>query len=146
MTTQLAGANESKAESMPSLPRMQVLVVDDNKINQLIIKEMLLSLNQNVELVSDAQNALKMMQARNYDVLFMDLHMPHMDGMEATRALRDMDIHQPYVIALTADAYPETRTQALRAGMNDYVTKPFVKADIAKVLHRFTELQSRKAR
>jgi CheY-like chemotaxis protein len=107
---------------------------------------MLLSLNQNVELVSDAQNALRMMQARDYDVLFMDLHMPHMDGMEATRVLRDMDIHQPYVIALTADAYPETRTQALRAGMNDYVTKPFVKADIAKVLQRFTERQSRKAR
>ena len=146
MTVQIAGANEPKTESMPSLPKVQVLVVDDNKINQLIIKEMLLSLNQNVELVSDAQNALKMMQARNYDVLFMDLHMPHMDGMEATRVLREMDIHQPYVIALTADAYPETRTQALRAGMNDYVTKPFVKADIAKVLQRFTELQSRKAR
>ena len=146
MTVQIAGANEPKTEKMPPLPKVQVLVVDDNKINQLIIKEMLLSLNQNVELVSDAQNALKMMQARNYDVLFMDLHMPHMDGMEATRMLREMDIHQPYVIALTADAYPETRTQALRAGMNDYVTKPFVKADIAKVLQRFTELQSRKAR
>ena len=146
MTVQIAGANEPKTEKMPPLPKVQVLVVDDNKINQLIIKEMLLSLNQNVELVSDAQNALKMMQARNYDVLFMDLHMPHMDGMEATRVLREMDIHQPYVIALTADAYPETRTQALRAGMNDYVTKPFVKADIAKVLQRFTELQSRKAR
>lgn len=144
MTIQRGGAYESKPSELPTLSRKQVLVVDDNKINQLIIKEMLLSLNQDVELVSDALNALKMMQARDYDVLFMDLHMPHMDGMEATRNLRDMDIHQPYVIALTADAYPETRTQALRSGMDDYVTKPFVKADIAKVLERFEKLSARK--
>jgi len=144
MTIQPECVDQSKATDLSSLVKRQVLVIDDNKINQLIIKEMLLSLNQDVELVSDAQNALKMMQARDYDVLFMDLHMPHMDGMEATRALRDMRIHQPYVIALTADAYPETRTQALRSGMNDYVTKPFVKADIARVLERFDMISSGK--
>ncbi|RUO73132.1 hybrid sensor histidine kinase/response regulator [Idiomarina ramblicola] len=145
MTVQLGGAHEGQPSELPNLAKRYVLVVDDNKINQLIIKEMLLSLNQDVELVSDARNALKMMQARDYDVLFMDLHMPHMDGMEATRALRDMNIHQPYVIALTADAYPKTRKQALRSGMNDYVTKPFVKADIAKVLERFEMFRSGKS-
>lgn len=144
MSVQSESAHQPEQNVLPKLTKKQVLVVDDNKINQLIIKEMLLSLNQYVDLVSDAHNALKMMQARDYDVLFMDLHMPHMDGMEATRALRDMHIHQPYVIALTADAYPETRTQALRSGMDDYVTKPFVKADIARVLERFDMLLSRK--
>ena len=145
MTIQLGRGDEPESNELPTLVKRYVLVVDDNKINQLIIKEMLLSLNQEVELVSDAKNALKMMQARDYDVLFMDLHMPHMDGMEATRALRAMDIHQPYVIALTADAYPKTKTQALRSGMDDYVTKPFVKADIAKVLERFETLRSQKS-
>ncbi|MGM7447058.1 PAS domain-containing protein [Idiomarina sp. ST20R2A10] len=144
MSVQSESVHQPEQNVLPKLSKKQVLVVDDNKINQLIIKEMLLSLNQYVDLVSDAHNALKMMQARDYDVLFMDLHMPHMDGMEATRALRDMHIHQPYVIALTADAYPETRTQALRSGMDDYVTKPFVKADIARVLERFDMLLSRK--
>ncbi|MCK7458395.1 hybrid sensor histidine kinase/response regulator [Idiomarina aminovorans] len=144
MSIQSGRTDEHKVSELPTLAKSYVLVVDDNKINQLIIKEMLLSLNQEVELVSDAKNALKMMQARDYDVLFMDLHMPHMDGMEATRALRAMDTHQPYVIALTADAYPKTRTQALRSGMDDYVTKPFVKADIAKVLKRFEDLGSQK--
>lgn len=144
MSVQSESAHQPEQNVLPKLTKKQVLVVDDNKINQLIIKEMLLSLNQYVDLVSDAHNALKMMQARDYDVLFMDLHMPHMDGMEATRVLRDMHIHQPYVIALTADAYPETRTQALRSGMDDYVTKPFVKADIARVLERFDMLLSRK--
>ncbi len=144
MSVQSESVHQPEPNDVPKLSKKQVLVVDDNKINQLIIKEMLLSLNQYVDLVSDAHNALKMMQARDYDVLFMDLHMPHMDGMEATRALRDMHIHQPYVIALTADAYPETRTQALRSGMDDYVTKPFVKADIARVLERFDMLLSRK--
>ncbi|MDV6314963.1 PAS domain-containing protein [Idiomarina sp. HP20-50] len=140
MNVQLGGGHEPKPPAIPPLVERQILVVDDNKINQLIIKEMLLSLNQKVDLVSDAQTALKMLQSRKYDVLFMDLHMPHMDGMQATLTLRAMDIHQPYVIALTADAYPETRTQALRSGMNDYVTKPFVKADIAKVLERFDKI------
>lgn len=144
MTAQLGGGYESKPSVIPTLSQKRILVVDDNKINQLIIKEMLLSLNQKVDLVSDAENALKMLQSREYDVLFMDLHMPNMDGMQATRALRDMDIHQPYVIALTADAYPETRTHALRSGMNDYVTKPFVKADIATVLERLERIPNRK--
>lgn len=144
MSVKPESAHQAEQNDVPRLSKKQVLVVDDNKINQLIIKEMLLSLNQYVDLVSDAHNALKMMQARDYDVLFMDLHMPHMDGMEATRTLREMHIHQPYVIALTADAYPETRTQALRSGMDDYVTKPFVKADIARVLERFDMLLSRK--
>ncbi len=144
MSVQSESAHQPEPNDVPKLSKKQVLVVDDNKINQLIIKEMLLSLDQYVDLVSDAHNALKMMQARDYDVLFMDLHMPHMDGMEATRTLRNMHIHQPYVIALTADAYPETRTQALRSGMDDYVTKPFVKADIARVLERFDMLLSRK--
>lgn len=144
MTAQLGGGYESKPSVIPTLSQKRILVVDDNKINQLIIKEMLLSLNQKVDLVSDAENALKMLQSREYDVLFMDLHMPNMDGMQATRALRDMDIHQPYVIALTADAYPATRTHALRSGMNDYVTKPFVKADIATVLERLERIPNRK--
>ncbi|WP_404396301.1 PAS domain-containing protein [Idiomarina loihiensis] len=144
MSVQPESLNQPEPNDVPKLSKKQVLVVDDNKINQLIIKEMLLSLDQYVDLVSDAHNALKMMQARDYDVLFMDLHMPHMDGMEATRTLRNMHIHQPYVIALTADAYPETRTQALRSGMDDYVTKPFVKADIARVLERFELMLSRK--
>ncbi|WP_417437906.1 PAS domain-containing protein [Idiomarina sp.] len=144
MSVKPESAHQTEQNDVPRLSKKQVLVVDDNKINQLIIKEMLLSLNQYVDLVSDAHNALKMMQARDYDVLFMDLHMPHMDGMEATRTLREMHIHQPYVIALTADAYPETRTEALRSGMDDYVTKPFVKADIARVLERFDMLLSRK--
>ena len=144
MSVKPESAHQAEQNDVPRLSKKQVLVVDDNKINQLIIKEMLLSLNQYVDLVSDAHNALKMMQARDYDVLFMDLHMPHMDGMEATRTLREMHIHQPYVIALTADAYPETRTEALRSGMDDYVTKPFVKADIARVLERFDMLLSRK--
>lgn len=144
MSAQPESGHQPQRNESPELLKKQVLVVDDNKINQLIIKEMLLSLDQYVDLVSDAHNALKMMQARDYDVLFMDLHMPHMDGMEATRTLREMHIHQPYVIALTADAYPETRTQALRSGMDDYVTKPFVKADIARVLERIDKLLSQK--
>lgn len=142
MSVRPESSHQPELNELPKPLKKQVLVVDDNEINQLIVKEMLISLNQDVDLVSDAHNALRMMQSRDYDVLFMDLHMPHMDGMEATRRLRDMQVHQPYVIALTADAYPETRTLALRSGMDDYVTKPFVKADIARVLERFDTLLS----
>jgi CheY-like chemotaxis protein len=68
--------------------------------------------------------------------------MPNIDGMQATQKLRGMKIKQPYIVALTADAFPETRRQAIDAGMDDYVTKPFVKMDIAEALKRFEERQS----
>ena len=142
MRTQTGASAHTPKRELPSLATHRVLVVDDNRVNQLIIKEMLMSLGQKVEIVSNAEKAFKLFGTHSYDALFMDVHMPNIDGMQATQKLRGMKIKQPYIVALTADAFPETRRQAIDAGMDDYVTKPFVKMDIAEALKRFEERQN----
>jgi CheY-like chemotaxis protein/anti-sigma regulatory factor (Ser/Thr protein kinase) len=142
MRTQTGASAHTPKRELPSLATHRVLVVDDNRVNQLIIKEMLMSLEQKVEIVSNAEKAFKLFGTHSYDALFMDVHMPNIDGMQATQKLRGMKIKQPYIVALTADAFPETRRQAIDAGMDDYVTKPFVKMDIAEALKRFEERQN----
>lgn len=142
MRTQLGASEYPPKKELPYLSVHRVLVVDDNYVNQLIIKEMLTALGQKVEIVSNAEKAFKLFGTHSYDALFMDVHMPDIDGMKATQKLREMNIKQPYIVALTADAFPETRKQALDSGMDDYVTKPFVKMDIAQALKRFEERQN----
>lgn len=118
------------------LPPMRCLVVDDNSVNRLIISEMLKTLQQQCELANNATEALELLQQRPFDVVFMDIHMPELDGLQATKMIRDMPLKQPYIVALTANAFVETKTQALRAGMDNYVTKPFVREDIARILNQ----------
>lgn len=135
------GLNEEELSDLPlpEVEKFNVLVVDDNPINQMIVSEMLYSLGQQVTNVTSGTEAVSKLQQQSFDAVFMDLHMPHMDGMEASRAIRKLTgIQQPYIVALTADAYAETKTQAMQAGMNDYVTKPFLKEDLANVLSRIT--------
>ncbi|RUO77731.1 PAS domain-containing hybrid sensor histidine kinase/response regulator [Idiomarina seosinensis] len=121
---------------LPELPTMNILVVDDNTINQMIVREMLVSLGQQVAAVESGQQALEQLSAEVFDAIFMDLHMPGMDGMQTTQQIRALEIQQPYIIALTANAFHDTRSLALQSGMDDYLTKPFVKEDLAQVLNR----------
>ncbi|MGM0524563.1 MAG: PAS domain-containing protein [Pseudomonadota bacterium] len=121
---------------LPELPVMNILVVDDNTINQMIVREMLAGLGQQVAAVESGQQALKRLNTEVFDAIFMDLHMPRMDGMQTTQQIRALEIDQPYIIALTANAFHDTRSLALQSGMNDYLTKPFVKEDLAQVLSR----------
>lgn len=125
---------------LPKLSPMNVLVVDDNTINQLIVKEMLTDLGQNISTCNSGDQALKRLTEEHFDAVFMDVHMPVMDGLETSRKIRQLNIPQPYIIALTANAFADTRNRALAAGINDYITKPFVKKDLANVLSRVTPL------
>lgn len=147
MSIHLGGAVSEQQKLTPTLPSIdqyRVLVVDDNTINQMIVTEMLLSLGQTVDAVASGAAALEKLQQQTYDAIFMDLHMPVMDGMETSRNIRKMpQIKQPHIFALTANAFPETRTQALHSGMDDYVTKPFVKEDLARVLTRIRRIKHR---
>ncbi|WP_404399375.1 PAS domain-containing protein [Idiomarina seosinensis] len=121
---------------LPELPRMRILVVDDNRINQMIVHEMLKKLGQRVESAHSGQQAIEKLKNEPFDVVFMDLHMPGQDGIQTTHEIRKLAITQPFIVALTANAFAETRQQAMKSGMNDYITKPFVKEDLAMVLNR----------
>jgi two-component system sensor histidine kinase/response regulator len=111
----------------PSIKGMKVLVVDDNKMNLLIASRFLKKWHADVDEALNGQIAVDMVRHKAYDLIIMDLQMPVMDGFEATIVIKGTHPHIP-VIALTADAMPETYTKALSAGMSDYLTKPFVPA------------------
>jgi two-component system sensor histidine kinase/response regulator len=111
----------------PSIKGMRVLVVDDNKMNLLIASRFLKKWHADVDEALNGQIAVDMVRHKAYDLIIMDLQMPVMDGFEATIVIKETHPHIP-VIALTADAMPETYTKALSAGMSDYLTKPFVPA------------------
>jgi two-component system sensor histidine kinase/response regulator len=104
---------------------MNILLVDDNKMNLLIANKFLKNWQANVTQASNGQLAVEQAMLNNFDLIIMDLQMPVMDGFEAAAKIKQTQPDIP-IIALSADAMPETRMKAAQHGMNDYLTKPFV--------------------
>ena len=113
---------------------MQVLLVEDNPMNQFVANQVLELWNIKVDFADDGLQAVNMLKEKEYALVLMDLQMPVMSGYEATAYIRDRTnrLRNPEVpiIALTADAFPETRKKVLEAGMNDFVTKPLEQNDL----------------
>ena len=120
----------------------RVLVVEDNKVNQKVIIALLAKFQINPDLANNGQAALDQLALQSYDLVFMDCQMPIMDGYEATRSLREQEAvyegkyHTP-ITALTAHASAGEREKCLAAGMDDYLSKPLNRADLAVVLERW---------
>jgi len=104
---------------------MNILLVDDNKMNLLIANKFLKNWQANVTQAINGQIAVEQAMQHNFDVIIMDLQMPVMDGFEAAAKIKQTQPDLP-IIALSADAMPETRMKAAQHGMEDYLTKPFV--------------------
>ncbi len=115
----------------------RALLVEDNQINQLVAQEMLQSLGLQVSIASSGEEAVKMVQAGQFEVVLMDIQMPGMDGYQATALIRS-DPRFTYarlpIIAITAHALAEDREKVLDAGLNDYVSKPIDMSQLANVL------------
>jgi PAS domain S-box-containing protein len=117
---------------------MRVLMAEDNPINQRVGQLMLEKLGHTVEVVANGQEAVRATGLVTYDAVFMDVDMPEMDGLDATRAIRRMlpPDRQPRIIALTAGALDEDQTACLEAGMNDFLAKPVRFEDLHDALTR----------
>ncbi|HTV90068.1 MAG TPA: response regulator [Stellaceae bacterium] len=118
---------------------LRVLLADDNKVNQHIIGRMLERLGCRVETVDNGADAVAAVRRGAYDVVFMDLQMPGLDGIGATAAIRALpnpERRQVWIVALTADAYAEDGHRCRAAGMNDFVAKPVRRADLDACLAR----------
>ncbi len=103
----------------------RVLVVEDNSVNQKIIIKMLEKVNLSADIACNGVEALERFEAQAYPLVFMDLQMPEMDGITATKHIRQMNLSpQPIIIALTANTSEEHRKASYEAGMNDFMTKP----------------------
>jgi CheY-like chemotaxis protein len=115
-----------------------VVVADDNPVNRKVAVSLLKRLGYQADAASSAKDLLDLLLRTVYDVVFMDVHMPEMDGLEATRRIRQdfPAARQPRVVAMTAAAFPEDRARCLDAGMDDYVAKPVGMEDLAAVLRR----------
>ena len=118
-----------------------ILVVEDNKTNQKVIARMLAMAGRRATVVADGRMALERLESERFDIVLMDINMPGIDGVEATRRLRasETSINSATpVIALTADVTPETRARCLEAGIDDCVIKPIDRLTLLAVLDRWT--------
>ncbi len=123
-----------ETESSTLIKPLHILVVEDNKLNQLVMRKLLGSFpNTTFSVVENGQEAIDALKKEIYDLVLMDLQMPIMDGYEATKLIRNGALGDTIgnipIIAVTADAMEETRDRVLRIGMNDYMTKP-IKRDL----------------
>ena len=126
-----------RAEPAPTARR--VLVAEDNAINQRLIREILQSLGHEVVVVESGRDVLTELERQPFDVVFMDVHMPHLDGLQTTGLIRAREASagpRLPIVALTAHAMTGYRDTCLAAGMSDYVSKPFRIRDIKDVLER----------
>ncbi|MGI4020383.1 MAG: ATP-binding protein [Janthinobacterium lividum] len=123
------------AQKFASLKNKRILVVEDNLINQKVARQILLKAGfETVDIADNGLKALDILRIESYDAILMDVQMPEMDGMETTRHIRnELKLSLP-IIALTASALPEDREVCFNAGMNEYVTKPFLPEDLLQKL------------
>ena len=114
---------------------LRILAADDNRGNQMLIRTFLKKFNLTVDVVDNGIEALNALRQTIYDVVFMDVNMPVMDGLEATRHIRAEIAadRQPWIVAITANVAMEDRQCCIEAGMNDFIEKPFVKAAFQRV-------------
>ena len=136
-------------ENSTEFQGISALVADDNMINRKLINIILENLGVEVTLVSNGEEALKAYQEKRYDILFMDIQMPVMDGVAASKAIlkyeEESDLEHVPVIALTADALPGDREKYIAEGMDDYATKPLDIHVLKKVIttHCFAKMSSK---
>ena len=116
-----------------------ILVVEDNIINQKLILKVLTKLGYNPALANNGREALQMLDKKYFELIFMDIQMPEMDGFEATKAIRQSYAVQPLIIAMTANAMEEDRSACLAAGMDDYISKPVNLNELMQLLQRPVE-------
>jgi len=119
----------------------KVLVAEDNTVNQLLITELLKERGVGVTIVEDGLEALDALDKNQYDLVLMDINMPKMDGIEATKKLRENGFKIP-IVALTANVMAEEKSAYMKAGMNDHLSKPIEIKALERVLQKFLSNQT----
>ena len=131
-------------KEMLSAAETQILLVEDNRVNQKVAKAILRKLGFKADIAENGLKALKALAEKDYHIVLMDVQMPEMDGLEATQRIRagqdnvrNADIP---IIAMTAHAFREDRDRCLKAGMQDYVTKPIRPEQLSKAIHNLLDI------
>jgi signal transduction histidine kinase/CheY-like chemotaxis protein len=138
----VAAPRQLETEHLP--PSLRVLLVEDNHVNQQVAAGLLRHLGQSVTVANDGMEALEVLSKQSFDLVLMDMHMPRMDGIEATRQIRAKGLSLP-VVALTANASDEDRRLCVAAGMTGFESKPVNKRQLTALISSFASLDTQSA-
>ncbi len=132
--------NESAYQYRP----LNILLAEDNKMNQLIAGKTFKKIGYDIDIADNGRIAIDMVEQKNYDLIFMDIQMPEMDGLQATECiLKKYGDNAPPIIAMTANVLSEDEFKCKLAGMKDFVSKPFTIERIEDIIHKWGALQSK---
>jgi PAS domain S-box-containing protein len=134
VTAEIEG--EESAKEGPPAQGQRILIAEDNVVNQRVAAYELGQLGYSADTVADGYEVLEALSRIPYSVILMDCHMPEMDGYETTRRIRAAGGHQPYIIAITANAMQGDKEVCLAAGMDNYVSKPVRTAELKAALQK----------
>ena len=143
--TQKSKESLPETEQTKSLDELYILVAEDNPINQKLIRVVLEQLGPHVVIVNNGLEAVEARKAQNFDLIFMDIQMPRMGGVEATHEIlkfeKEHDLKHIPIIALTANALSGDRQKYIDEGMDDYTTKPLKIDAIRKILEKYCDIE-----
>jgi CheY-like chemotaxis protein len=114
----------------------RILVAEDDAISRDVVELMLEHLGYTADFATNGREALEALERESYDFVLMDVQMPELDGLDATRRLRQRNIKHLWIVGLSAHAFQSSRDEAMAAGMNDYLTKPVSVASLAEAFNR----------
>ena len=130
---------DAAIENLSGLKPMRILVADDDPSNQKVLVEMLKRLGNRADAVADGLEVIKALERQKYDLVLMDIRMPEINGITATRVIRKlMPENGPKIVAITAYALEDYREKCLEAGVDDYITKPMKQEELKAILMKYS--------
>ena len=133
-----AGDEKANSNEEYKYVPLEILLAEDNKMNQLIARKTFSKIGYNIDIADNGKVAIEMQAAKKYDIIFMDIQMPEMDGLEAAAFIIKKDGESaPPIIAMTANVLSEDEIKCKQAGMKDFISKPFTIERLENVIHKW---------
>lgn len=136
----MQSGGKGKQQAPATIPgNLRILIAEDNLVNQRVAKFMLQKVDATCDMAMNGKEALEMLKSNTYDLVLMDMFMPEMNGVETTRFIREFEKNNPqrkpvYIVAVSANTAKKDRDACLKAGMNDFISKPFKESELMKVI------------
>jgi signal transduction histidine kinase/ligand-binding sensor domain-containing protein/DNA-binding response OmpR family regulator len=146
-STKIPEANQAKQKLSIDFAKehpLKIMVAEDNLVNQKLALKILSKLGIEAALAENGKIAVEKLQQQLFDIILMDMQMPEMDGLEATRVIRKSAMIQPIIIAMTANAMKEDRDACLKAGMDDFLSKPVKLEELVNMLTKWSNIAKAK--
>ncbi|MCK7517784.1 MAG: response regulator [Ignavibacteriales bacterium] len=132
---------EKEVQKITPADKVRVLLVEDNNVNQMVALRMLQRIGFNADIASNGKEAVDAVETIEYDLVFMDISMPEMDGLTACSVIKSNTSlkKQPIIIAMTANAMSGDKENYLKVGMDDYISKPVNLEELRKIISKWTD-------